>query len=135
MSVDITAKSGPVMDVTNVGWRFVLEFARRCEWRPAGTLPPMEYTEADGTWDGSYDPAMGQSVSDVDAASLGESIGKGLESARLNDLLSQVTESLTEHAASFGYKDGPAAKVTEKTIDMLRQVAELARHSGGFRIA
>ena len=134
MSVDILAKNGLKLNVTNVAWRFVLEFGHRFGWTPSGTSQPDWYTDVQ-TWEGTYDPAMGQFVSDVDATLLGEAVTKGLDNARLHDVLSQVTDSLNAHAESLGYKDGPAARVSDKTIDMLRQFSEVAKNSGGFRIS
>ncbi|MGA2442112.1 MAG: hypothetical protein ABSH08_14250, partial [Tepidisphaeraceae bacterium] len=124
MSVDINAKSGGALNVTNVAWRFVLEFARRCGWNSPGTYPPTSYTDAQ-PWDGTYDPAMGQFVSDADAASLGEAVKKGLGKPDLSDLLSQTAESLTAQVRRCG-DDAPAARVTEKTVVMLQHFAELA---------
>ncbi len=134
MSVDITAKNGAGLNVTNVAWRFVVEFGRQCGWNPTGTSKPDWYSDAE-PWDGTYDPAMGQFVSDVDAASLSQAVTRGLNGAQIRDVLSKVIESLNAHAANVGYKNGPAASASDKTIDMLRQFAELAKSSGGFYIA
>ncbi|MDB5355579.1 MAG: hypothetical protein JWN24_2032 [Phycisphaerales bacterium] len=133
MSVDITASTGATMDVTNVGWRFIIDFGRRCGWEPLGSLQPEEYDEAE-PWDGSYDPAIGQAVSEADAASLGEALKRGLEASDFRGLLSQTSEELTAQAARLGYHDGPAARVTDGTIAMLQQFADLVRDNGGFRI-
>lgn len=132
MSVDITSKRGDVMDVTNAGWRLILEFAKLSGWHPVGTLAPAG--GAVSRWNGVYDPAMGQGISDPDAVVLGEAIAWGLEAMNSSDLMAQAVEALTAHAASHGYGDMPAAAVTEKTWDMLRRFAVFSKNSGGFRI-
>ena len=133
MSVDITAKNGAQMDMTNVAWRFVLEFGRGCGWQSLGTSRPDWYKENE-PWDKSYDPAMGQHISSKDASALAEAVARGLGSRQLQDLLSRTAQSLDAHVARLGYNDDVKTRVSDRTIEMLRQFAELAKSSGGFRI-
>jgi hypothetical protein len=133
MSVDITAKNGAQMNMTNVAWRLVLEFGRGCGWQSLGTSRPDWHKENE-PWDKSYDPAMGQHISSNDASALAEAVARGLGSRQLQDLLSRTAQSLDAHVARLGYNDDVKTRVSDRTIDMLRQFAELAKSSGGFRI-
>lgn len=133
MSVDIAAMNGAALNVTNAAWRFVLEFSRRQGWNPLGTSKPDWFGDAE-PWDGGYDPAMGQDISPEDAAAFGEALDRGLRNPNLQDVLAQVQRDMNARMKKVGYEESARGEVTEKTILMLRKLAELARGSGGFRI-
>src|SRR5947207_1148575 len=132
MSVDITPATGEPVDISNVGWSCTLDFAKRNGWLPSGTAEPADYDEED-PWDGCYDPAMGQMISNADAVALGEAIKRGLASDRRDELLRQGADSLTAEMRQAGYTAEPV-QVTEKSIKWLHEFSDLAVRSGAFRI-
>lgn len=71
----LTARVGAHM-FTVLEWKQLLQLARDCEWRPAGTLPPPG--RDDGDWDGSYYPGYGQTLSDDDALQFAHALNAAL---------------------------------------------------------
>jgi hypothetical protein len=75
MSVDVRGQNGEEVCFSNLGWAALLNFAIAYGWHPAGTIAPPSSKD----WDGSYDPAQGQTVSASDAGALAHAISKALD--------------------------------------------------------
>lgn len=129
MSVDMLTASGETKDVTNTAWAGILRFAQAYGWKPAGTIAPETWPESQ-SWEGSYDPAIGQALTAEDAAALGGAVKQGL--ADLDR--SAGTEEFAGRFESAGFDDLPSPNDLERIWHILERFADYAIRSNGFRI-
>ena len=81
MSIDLTSlkDDDDWFGFSNTGWAFFLNLAEKYGWIPQGTT-----LEDEDDWDGCYDSADGQEVSDSDALQLAQALEAALQSSDLS---------------------------------------------------
>ncbi|WP_269532839.1 hypothetical protein [Chitinimonas sp. BJYL2] len=71
MSVELCNVQGEKFRFSTIGWAFYLNLAAiYYGWDKVGTLPPKEWGETDGNWEGAYDWNAGQIVAQQDSFNL-----------------------------------------------------------------
>jgi hypothetical protein len=96
--------TGEAIALEQETWRLALSVAADRGWQAAGTSPPPIALGApsDTRWDGSYDTAVGQEVSRLDAAPLGQ-ILSGIAAWFAESQLRRELERLAEFCAAGGF--------------------------------
>jgi hypothetical protein len=94
VSVDVFGCDGEETFFSNVGWAFILEFAKAYGWEPSGSVAPPNHRE----WDRSYDPPQGQTITSADAEELSAAICRGLDAPDRLHTSEKVARILSQEA-------------------------------------
>jgi hypothetical protein len=97
-SVTLTNRSGESFDFGNTSWAFLLNFAERYGWKPAGTESPGDWDDPE-EWPGSYDSSDGQIVTQPDAKALAKAVASALEDENLENKAAELDAEFRDCAA------------------------------------
>ena len=122
MGYDLTNSSDDAHQWKSIGWWYLLNLARHCGWKPAGTAPSDE-CEDPQSWDGNYFHNDGQVVTAPDASALADSLEQLLSNPAREQVAATVGQRMDD--AINDQRITPAASspdIDNFPLDFVRQM-------------